>query len=1386
MFQLRVDTGGTFTDCWGRAENDAEPRLVKVLSSGRLRVSVQEWISPTELRIDIPEGWHTADTFFTGYKLQSQDQSALVLAYTEETKTLTLSREVPQSPTVDLFTREEAPILGARLLTGTALDANFPPVDFRLATTRGTNALLERKGARVAFFVTKGFGDLLIIRDQRRPDLFALKHERPRPLYEQAIEIHERLDKDGHVLAPITLDDDFDQKARALLDSGIDTAAVALLHSYQNPEHEHAVRDRLLDLGFTNITLSSEIAPLIKILPRAETSVVNAYLQPIMQSFLDHIQERAGENANLLTMTSAGGLETVDTYCPKDSLLSGPAGGVSGAAAIAEELGYKNILTFDMGGTSTDVARYADGFQYRFEQIVGDARLLSPALKIETVASGGGSICHYTEGTLRVGPESAGADPGPACYGRGGPLTITDVNLLLGRIDPANFGIPLSDENIAAAEKAAITLQTEAGLPGDQLDPAFLTGLLEIAVEQMADAIRAISIRDGADPTDYALLAFGGAGPLHACDIAERLEMKTILVPAEAGLLSAYGLHCASIERFAERQLDTTLTDTELEHTFTQVENEALQALSDTGHQGTITRRLAELRLEGQDSTLTAEGKTPAELETAFQSQYQSTFGYPPPTDRNIQIVSYRAVAGTGRLTTHTPNHNPTPTPAANQPTPEQPNTLAPSPIDPCREPSPSPEPPTTHSPNHNPTPTPAANQPTPEQPNTLDPSPIDPCREPSPTPETPTTHSPSHNPTPSPAANQPTSEQHTLDPCSLAPCREPSPTPETQTTHSPNHNPTLNPAANQPTSEQHTLDSSSIDPCLEASPFIDRSTLQSGHTLTGPKIVQDPFSTLYLKPNWTATLADNGSLILTHTAPTSQTGPELDRPEQIVRELFRHRFDNLVEEMGNILQRSAISTNVKERADFSCALLDGDGYLISSAPHIPVHLGALGMCVRMVREQIQMMPGDTIITNHPAVGGSHLPDVTLITPVFSDDNQQTPVAYIANRAHHAEIGGITPGSMPPAARNLAEEGVVISPTHLIKQDESQFDQVSQILTNAPYPTRRLSDNLADLNAQLASNRRGKELLQQLLHTHGPEFVASQMETVKHQSLEALTEHLQTTHFTHAEATEHLDDGTPIQIRIENREGRLQIDFTGTGPVLHGNLNATPAIVQSALLYSLRLWIQRPVALNEGLLSQVDIHLPESFLNPTFAEDPTNCPAVVGGNVEASQRLVDTILKALQVQACSQGTMNNFLFGDDTFGYYETICGGSGAGEGYDGTPAIHTHMTNTAITDPEILEQRYPVRLHQFAIRKGSGGNGTWKGGDGVIREIEFLKDLQVSLLTQHRKEQPYGLGGGEAGKCGEQRFNGDALDGIVQANVNEGDCLVIETPGGGGYSKR
>ncbi|MES2708996.1 MAG: hydantoinase B/oxoprolinase family protein [Verrucomicrobiota bacterium] len=1245
LWLIAADRGGTFTDCCARDPAGGWHRA-KLLSSGRLRTAVK---SVTDSAVQGMADWVRAEGFFTGWRAELfSPESPALPAWCGE---ITGSTAVPGSGdgpwlnvfpalpaaaaagwTLEVFTGEPAPVTGARLLTGTRLEADFPPHAFRLATTLATNALLENQGAEVAFFVTGGFRDLLTIGDQRRADLFALGHHRDHPLHRHTVEVRERLDAEGKVLTafdPGRLAD----AARGLAAQGVRTAAVALAHAYLNPAHELAVREVLREAGFTSISLSSEMSPMIRLLPRARTAVVNAALAPVMDDFVGKVRACLGPAAREFhCLTSAGGLEEPHAFRARDSLLSGPAGGVAGCAAAARRAGLKRILTLDMGGTSTDVARWEGDFLYQFEQRLGQSVILAPSLRIETVAAGGGSICEVTAAGLTVGPRSAGADPGPACYGRGGPLTLTDVNLLLGRIDPDKAGIPLTR---APAERALAALKckmADHGLPVPETDEGLLRGLLKIAIGRMAEAVRSISVRDGCDPAECTLVAFGGAGPQHACAIADQLGIPQILVPRDAGLLSASGAAAALPEKFAERQILQPLDQAAfLAPLVAELEAAALASLAHP--EGEIRRRLAEVRLRGQDTSLTLDFTEPGDLAPAFAEEFHKLYGYPPPPHRALELVSLRIIAS----------------------------------------------PP--------------------------------------------------------------------------APGVEPEIFPET---------------ADQGTGA-------------------DDSGTEAGQE---PRLIQDAFSTLIIDPGWSAKQGNQGSWLLTRCVskdeiPAIPAAAGADAGAAAA-ELFRCRFQGMVDAMGELLRRTAVSTNVKERLDYSCALLDAGGRLLVNAPHIPVHLGALGECVRRSVAALTPEPGDILVTNDPAFGGSHLPDVTVICPVFGPSGRL--LAYTANRAHHAEIGGITPGSMPAFARNLAEEGVVLPPMRLVKAGVSCEDGVAARLTGAPFPTRALPDNLADLRAQTAAARHGAEALLELCRAHDEGTVRSRLADLTAQARRALARTLAAAPLTDARAVEALDDGTPIAVSLTKAGGRLTVDFTGSGAVHPGNRNATPAVVRSAVLYVLRLWTGEPIPLNEGFLDLVDLVLPPGFLNPPFAADPAQSPAVVGGNVETSQRVVDTLLHALRLEAGSQGTMNNVIFGNAAFGHYETVCGGSGAGPGYAGTDALHTHMTNTAITDMEILERRYPVRLEEFSIRPDSGGAGAFPGGCGVVRRYHFSAPLTLSLLTEHRLTPPQGRDGGESGACGEQWLtlpdgSRRELAGTVTLAVEAGTTLHLLTPGGGGW---
>ena len=1212
---IAVDTGGTFIDAWAIDPQGRELRR-KLLSSSTLRSTATSVEGAT---ITLAGNWGTASDFFAGFTAgtrrgRGSGNGAKVIGWEAATCTLTLESivEVEVGDTVELSSSEEAPVLAARLLTGTPLGTEFPPMELRLSTTRATNALLEHKGARVAFFTTEGFGDLLEIGDQRRPDLFALEHHKPPSLCAATFEIAGRIASDGTVLEPMD-EAGLASAAEAARRAGCDSVAVAFVNSFRNPEQEDRAAAILSDTGFKTTTLSSSLSRRIKLLPRAQTAVVNAYLNPILQQFISNVTSRIGSDHDLLAMSSSGALEPASAFRAKDSLFSGPAGGVIGAAAIARSAGLKRIITFDMGGTSTDVARWDGEFDYQTEQRIGDTTLVGTSMRIETVAAGGGSICSVKATGLSVGPESAGSLPGPACYGYGGPLTLTDVNLLLNRLDPEKVSIPLDRDAAQTRLRELIAEMNAAGLPAPESEQALLLGLLDIAIEHMTEAIRRISVRYGYDPADYALVAFGGAGPQHSCAIADRLGIQTVIVPETAGILSACGVGAATTEHFAEEQFLAKLSDVQDGLAASVAKLEAT-ALSNIATNGSITGRFAELRLLGQESTVDVAFESPDQLAAAFVSEYARLYGYPPPESKAIELVAIRVRAADF-------------------------------------------------------------------------------------------------------AADAP---------------------PES---------------------------------------FVD------GFTESGPRILQDSFSTLYVADGWRARRGSRGSWKL---APESgQRSNAITHSAAVDAELFRNRFYGIAEQMGVLLQRTAMSTNVKERLDFSCAILNGSGELVVNAPHIPVHLGALGECVRRCVAAQPLKEGDVLITNHPAFGGSHLPDVTVIAPLVIDG---ATIAYCAARAHHSEIGGISPGSMPAAATRLSQEGVVISPMLLMDAGRPRYDALRLLLENAPFPTRSVDDNLADVHAQVAAVRSGLTSIDALCTDHGADVVIAQLNVITSQTGNVIANRLRSLPDARSHAVEIMDDGTRIEVSLEKLSHTLSINFSGTSLQHPRNLNATPAIVRSAILYVLRLMLQESLPLNEGLLRDITIELPDCFLNPTFPADPDKCPAVVGGNVETSQRLVDTLIKAFGLQACSQGTMNNVIFGDDRFGYYETLCGGAGAGPGYVGADALHTHMTNTAITDVEVLEHRYPVRLLRFAIRPDSGGRGQFDGGNGIVRHYQFLRPVTVSLLTEHRTSGPFGLAGGDPGKPGTQQL--ERVDGTIvtlssKASIEAapGECLIVETPGGGGF---
>ncbi len=1252
-WQIWIDTGGTFSDCIAISP-EGEMIRIKVLSSSAIRGTLTGRKAPGVYTFR--HNWRfTGNPFpgFTGFLLQNPGDRFRVLALDTDLMEVQLDRDflLEEAADFELFTGEEAPVLAARLATGTPPDKDLPPIDMRLGSTKGTNALLEHKGAKVTLLITEGFKDLIFIGTQQRPNLFQLNVPDPFLLFDEVIEVPERLDASGEVILELT------EEAAAAVAKKVsnEVVAVAFLHAYRNPAHEKLMAQVLENAGLTDISLSHVLSNAIKIYPRAQTALVNAYLSPIINAYLGSIRNSldlgdADRQRRLRVMTSAGGLVDAAFFQPKDSLLSGPAGGVVGAANIAADLGYQKVLSFDMGGTSTDTARYDGSMDYDFITRIGGIEMSSPTVAIETVAAGGGSICSFDGYKLTVGPESAGASPGPACYGAGGPLTITDVNLLMGKLDSAEMGIPVSK---AAAEKALEALQSlileQSGIAFEAKD--LLRGFEQIANEKMAEAIRGISVKKGFDPRTYTLLAFGGAGGLHACSVAALLGIDEVIVPYDAGLLSAYGIGHARVERMAGYQvLDSwDAFRPKLDEVRTSLEQEVFRQLIAEGCDEdalAIDKVSLFLRLKGQEYALEVPWQNDlAMIPERFERAYKKLFGY-FPDNRGLEVESLKVIG-----------------------------------------------------------------------------------------------------------YYQPPKISRFSGTCA-------------------SYDP-------QPFKKNFV-------PILDREiPVFRWDDLNCGAQIKGPAILLNPTSTVYVDGTWELNIQENQHAVITNLMQQkSHAKPE---NELIELELFTNRFSAIADEMGAQLQRTSISVNIKERLDFSCAILDQHARLLVNAPHIPVHLGSLGICARLVLDKLPMEEGDVVITNHPKYGGSHLPDITLMSPVF--DDRRHLIGYVINRAHHAELGGKRPGSMPPDAKNLEEEGIVIPPTYLVKKGQVQWRLMRSLLCGGAYPSRSADENIADINAALASLRRGSEALKDLVRQYGLEKVHTYMQKLKDNAAAILQEHIQAWEGQVFSAEESLDDGHVIKVTVSVREGHADFDFTGTSEVHPGNLNANVSIVYSAVLYVLRLLCQKPIPLNEGLMQKVSIQLPDSsFLHPVFPDVPSDCPAVVGGNTEVSQRLVDTLLKALRLSACSQGTMNNFLFGNDTFGYYETICGGTGAGPGFRGRSAVHQHMTNTRITDAEDMELKYPVRLQRFAVRKASGGRGQWPGGDGIIREVAFLEPVEMTILSQHRVISPFGMEGGQPGATGEQyiiRKDGTRirLSGVDSAALQPGDRVLILTPGGGAW---
>lgn len=1329
-----VDVGGTFTDCLG-INPRGQACSHKLLSAASYRIKVHELRAADTLVLHTDTRW--PEDFFAGYKVRlggAEQPQAVVAGFAAARRELRLTEPWPGTPpragqTLTLESPESSVLAGIRFLLGVSVHARLGRLRLHLATTKGTNALLTRTGAGVVFLTTDGFVDLLAIGDQRRPHLFALAIKKFEPLAALSIAAKERLGANGQVLLPLDLAD-LKAKLEGALSQGLTSLAIAFLHAHKNNQHELAAAALARQLGFAEVSCSSLLAPVEKLLPRAETTVLDAYLTPVLKTYLDSISA-ALPQADIKVMSSAGALCPVNGFSGKDSVLSGPAGGVVGVGEVARVAKVTAAIGFDMGGTSTDVCRVAGELELRYSMELKSSegrpscRLTAPMLAIETVAAGGGSICFFDGHRLCVGPASAGAVPGPACYGQGGPLTITDCNLLLGRLYAASMPLPL--DVLAARQRAqditsAINQKDSRTWTMEQV----AEGFLRVAAINMAQPIKTVSVAKGYALLDHALISFGGAGAQHACQLADELQIRRIVQHARASHLSAFGLAHARTQRFAVRdlgQLNISTAPCVLDQVFPAMMRELANAApreADAPSRWEVTLRL-DLRYEGQESVLALDlcGAAMAEAEVHtggasfrwlaavdalamwFHQRHQERYGYALPA-RAVQAIAAHVTL----------------------------SERAPEPIRASR-------------------------------PRLIEQVPI------------------------GRGLGKAGWDQERVwrwrQVEALSAFADSAYTPVTGLRQS------------------YWLNGEWV-----RLPVYRRELLRRGAVIVGPALVAAAETTLVIGPGWTARLPTDDYLDLEKSVTSCSLEPVDPRRDPIRLSLFASRFAEIAEQMGVMLENTAISVNIKERLDFSCALFAEDGDLVVNAPHIPVHLGAMGDTVRAIIKQRQgrFRAGEVFISNDPAMGGSHLPDITVVMPVLRQDGTR-PLFFTAARAHHAEIGGIMPGSMPPGARNLAEEGVLLSCLCISPDEEGAYARLSQAFAEAIYPTRDLSANISDLKAQIAACQLGLAKLRQLVEGQGEASVVAYMEHLRRVAHERLVASLMALGRGKRSFADAMDDGSVLAVTTEIVDTKLgpelHIDFTGTAGVHATNLNATKSVVKAAVFYVLRLLVGTDLPLNEGLMRPVRLTIPTpSLLDPgQTSADPRSRAAVGGGNVETSQRLVDVLLGALGLAAASQGTMNNLLFGRDAsgehpgFGYYETIGGGSGATPTAAGADAVQTHMTNTRITDPETLESRFPVLLRQFAIRPSSGGQGAYPGGNGLVREIEFLANLQLSLLTSRRTRSPFGLAGGGDGQRGinrlwsKERQQWQDLSWYTQRSVETGDVLRLETPGGGGYGK-
>jgi len=1195
----------------------------------------------------------------------------------------------------------DAAVQGIRELLGLAADAAIPAERIeavKMGTTVATNALLERKGDRTVLVITRGFADALRIAYQHRPKLFVRHIELPSLLYEDVVEVDERMSADGNVVRELDLAA-AERDLQVAFGRGIGSCAIVFMHGYRYPEHERQLAELARGVGFTQVSVSHQVSPLMKLVSRGDTTVVDAYLSPVLRRYVEQVASQL-PGVRLQFMQSSGGLTDAHQFQGKDAILSGPAGGIVGAVRAAGEAGFHKIIGFDMGGTSTDVAHYAGEYERAFDTEVAGVRLRAPIMQIHTVAAGGGSVCRFDGVRLRVGPESAGADPGPAAYRRGGPLTVTDCNVLLGRIQPDFFPFVFGASGDQPLDASAVR-QKFATLAADVVATGVTThsqesiaaGCIRVAVENMANAIKKISVQRGHDVTEYTLVCFGGAAGQHACLVADALGMQTVYIHPLAGVLSAYGIGLADVTAMKQQAVEAELSDAtlaSLRSPFEALESTARESLRSQGIVDSrirIERKLA-VKYAGTDSTLqlTLHGNAASAVAARFYEEYRLRYGF-LMAGRALVIESITveaAGAGYERATSA------------------------------------------------------AATASTSDSPKVMD------------------------------------------------------------------------------RRRVYFTDQWLETPCY------DRDALLPGMKLSGPAIIRERNTTIVIEPGWQAGVTSLNHLVLKRVQPLRREHAIGTQADPVLLEVFNNLFMAIAEQMGITLANTATSVNIKERLDFSCALFDSGGQLIANAPHMPVHLGSMGESVQEIlrRRGHSMQRGDVFVLNAPYAGGTHLPDVTVVMPVFIEhalpvdtraaasagdawsttaSRQQStsanvsaatewraeskPTFFVAARGHHADIGGTTPGSMPASSKHIEEEGVLLDNVQLVANGVFLEDEVRRLLSSGKYPARNIEQNLADLRAQVAACQKGAAELESMVAHFGLTVVQAYMQHVQNNAEEAVRRvigALRNGEFTYA-----MDNGAQIKVAIgiDSKSREAVIDFTGTSAQQPNNFNAPLPVTRAAVLYVFRTLVEDEIPMNAGCLKPLRIVVP-----PGCMLNPQSPAAVVAGNVETSQVVTDCLYGALGVLAASQGTMNNFTFGDGKHQYYETIAGGSGAGPGFDGTDAVQTHMTNSRLTDPEVLEWRFPVQLDAFAIRRGSGGNGRHRGGDGVDRRVRFLQPMTAVLLANHRVVAPFGVHGGQPGEVGKnwiERANGttEHFGATHTAQLSKDDVFVIQTPGGGGF---